>query len=208
MEALGAHLERALPARAFLLNDFIGEELAVAKAYDELHLISHKKVLYVCNVGDEMSDGKHDNDYTRQVKIKAASDGASVTVICGKIEEELSLLTQEDRQEMIKDLDMSQPGLDRLIRAGYDLLGLQTYFTAGEKEIRAWTINKGDKAPQAAGKIHSDFERGFICAEVYTIADLERFGSRAKLKEQGLIRQEGREYLVKDGDVIEFRFNV
>ncbi len=128
--------------------------------------------------------------------------------ICAKIEEEIADLDADSKLEMIKDLGMKEPGLNRLIRAGYGLLGLQTYFTAGEKEIRAWTIKVNDKAPVAAGKIHSDFERGFICAEVYRIPDLEKVGSRSKLKEQGLVRTEGRDYVVRDGDVIEFRFNV
>lgn len=203
-----AHLEQGSPARLFDIDEAVGDELAVLKAYQELHLITAKKVLYVCNVDEDMADGAADNEHTQKVRQLAAEQGAVVTVVSGKIEEELSQLEEDDRLEMISDLGMQEPGLNRLIRAGYDLLGLQTYFTAGEKEIRAWTIAKGDKAPAAAGKIHSDFERGFICAEVYTIADLEGVGARAKLKEKGLIRQEGREYVVKDGDVIEFRFNV
>ena len=208
LNALLKHLNELKPARSFPLADFVGDEPLVQKAYDELHLITGKRVLYVCNVDESMADGSTDNQFTQKVKEFAASEGAHTVTICGKIEEELSQLEPADRDEMIKDLGMAEPGLDRMIRAGYDLLGLQTYFTAGEKEIRAWTIRRGDKAPQAAGVIHSDFERGFICAEVYTIPDLQKVGARAKLKEQGLIRQEGREYLMKDGDVVEFRFNV
>lgn len=208
LEALFAHMQENRPARTFELSQYIGDEPAVERAFQELHLITAKKVLYVCNVDEDMADGQSDNEYTKVVKNKAQEEGAIVTTICGKIEEELSQLDPADKEEMIRDLGMSEPGLNRLIRAGYELLGLQTYFTAGEKEIRAWTIRQGDKAPTAAGKIHSDFERGFICAEVYTIADLEAVGSRPKLKEHGKIRQEGREYIVADGDVIEFRFNV
>jgi GTP-binding protein YchF len=208
LDALHEHLQQARPGRTFPLADYVGEEGVIERAYLDLHLMSSKAVLYVCNVDEAMADGGHDNKYTEQVKIRAAEEGATVTIICGKIEEELSQLEPHERLEMIKDFGMKEPGLNRLIRAGYELLGLQTYFTAGEKEIRAWTINKGDKAPQAAGKIHSDFERGFICAEVYDIKDLEAVGSRPKLKEKGLIRQEGRDYVVRDGDVMEFRFNV
>ena len=155
-----------------------------------------------------MCPGNTDNEYTKAVKARAATEKARVVLISGKIEEELSQLDDESRHEMLASLDVKEPGLNRLIRAGYDTLNLMTYFTAGEKEVHAWTFNQGDKAPQAAGKIHSDFERGFICAEVYTIPDLKRVGSKVKLKEQGLLRTEGREYVVQDGDVMEFRFNV
>ena len=206
--ALEEHLQGGEPARTFAVEDFVGDNHEVALAADELHMITAKKTLYVCNVDEDMSDGQTDNDYTRQVKEFAAREGAGVVVICGKLEEELADLDAESKAEMIADLGLKEPGLNRLIAAGYDLLGLQTYFTAGEKEIRAWTIHKGDKAPAAAGKIHSDFQKGFICAEVYTLNDLREAGQRAKLKEQGRIRQEGRDYVVDDGDVIEFRFNV
>jgi GTP-binding protein YchF len=208
LAALVLHLNELKPARTFPLPSFVGDEPAVQKAFEELHLITAKSVLYVCNVEESLADGSQDNKYTLKVKEFALQEKAEAVTICGKIEEELSQLTPEEKQEMIKDFGMSEAGLNRLIRSGYSLLGLQTYFTAGEKEIRAWTIHKGDKAPAAAGVIHSDFERGFICAEVYVISDLVQVGARNKLKELGLIRQEGREYLVKDGDVMEFRFNV
>ncbi|MDQ3231861.1 MAG: redox-regulated ATPase YchF [Pseudobdellovibrionaceae bacterium] len=208
LTALQNHLNELKPARTFPLPDFVGDEPVVQKAFEELHLITAKSVLYVCNVQESLADGSQDNEFTKKVKAFAANEKAEAVIICGKIEEELSQLSPEERSEMIKDFGMTEAGLNRLIRAGYTLLGLQTYFTAGEKEIRAWTIHKGDKAPAAAGVIHSDFERGFICAEVYVIPDLVKIGARAKLKEQGLIRQEGREYVVKDGDVMEFRFNV
>ena len=208
LKALSDYLGESKAARGFDLAAYVGDEPAVEKAFEELHLITAKKVLYVCNVDEDMADGSTDNHHTEKVKQRAAEEGAGATVICGKIEEELSQLDAADRDEMIADLGMKEPGLNRLIRDGYELLGLQTYFTAGEKEIRAWTILRGDKAPAAAGKIHSDFERGFICAEVYAIPDLQKVGTRSKLKEQGLLKQEGRDYTVADGDVIEFRFNV
>ncbi len=208
LEALQKQLNELKPARTFPLDDYVGDEPAVRKAYEELHLITAKSVLFVCNVDESMADGSTDNEFTLKVKEFATKEGAQSVVICGKIEEELSQLDPADRDEMIKDMGMKEPGLDRMIRKGYELLGLMTYFTAGEKEIRAWTIHKGDKAPAAAGVIHSDFERGFICADVFTIADLQKVGARSKLKENGLLRQEGREYVVKDGDVMEFRFNV
>lgn len=208
LEALESHLQELRPARSFDIDPFVGDSVEVAHAFRDLHLITAKKTLYVCNVGEEMADGASDNEHTTAVKEFASKEGASVIVVCSKLEAELADLDEESKLEMIQDLGMEEPGLNRLIRAGYGLLGLQTYFTAGEKEIRAWTIHKGDKAPVAAGKIHGDFERGFICAEIYAIEDLEKIGTRAKLKEQGLIRQEGRDYVVADGDVIEFRFNV
>lgn len=208
LEALKAHMDALQPARSFDVMPFVGDMGEVLEAYRDLHLLTSKKILYVCNVDEDLAAGDQDNKYTKIVKEHAKKENASAVIICGKLEEELSQLDETSRNEMIADLGMKEPGLNRLIRAGYEALGLQTYFTAGEKEIRAWTISKGDKAPRAAGKIHSDFERGFICAEVYRIDDLKRVGSRPKLKEQGLIRQEGRDYVVIDGDVMEFRFNV
>jgi ribosome-binding ATPase YchF (GTP1/OBG family) len=208
LEALNTHLQGIKPARMFPVETFVGEILEVNDAWRDLHLITAKPILYVCNVEESMCDGTKDNKYTLAVKERAKTEKAQTVIISGKIEEELIQLDLESRKEMLASLGVQEPGLNRLIRAGYETLRLQTYFTAGEKEVHAWTINRGDKAPQAAGKIHSDFERGFICAEVYSIEDLVRTGSKNKLKEQGLIRTEGREYTVKDGDVMEFRFNV
>jgi len=208
LEALNTHLQALKPARTFDPTPFVGDITEVLDAWRDLHLITAKPVLYVCNVPEELAAGSIDNEYTKKVKAHAAAENAQVVVISGKIEEELSQLDAESRQAMIQDLGMKEPGLNRLIRAGYETLKLMTYFTAGEKETRAWTIRRGDKAPQAAGKIHSDFERGFICAEVYSIPDLIKTGSKTKLKEAGLLRVEGKEYVVKDGDVMEFRFNV
>lgn len=202
------HLQSLKPARTFPLDNYVDDTIEVRHAYRDLHLITAKRVLYVCNVDENLADGDTDNEYTKKVKEHAAQEGAGAVIICGKIEEELAELDDESRKEMIADMGMKEPGLYRLIRAGYDLLGLQTYFTAGEKEVRAWTIQKGDRAPAAAGKIHSDFERGFICAEVFTLPDLRKAKGRGKLKEQGLIRTEGKDYEVMDGDILEFRFNV
>lgn len=208
LEAINDHLQGLNPARSFKLDDYVGDQKEVAEAFRDLHLITAKPVLYVCNVDEEMAAGQTENDMTKKVSELAESQGANTVKICGKLEEELSQLSDEDRLEMITDLGMTEPGLNRLIREGYSLLGLQTYFTAGVKEIRAWTIHKGDTAPKAAGKIHSDFERGFICADVFTLPDLVKVKQRSQLKEQGLLRTEGRDYIVKDGDIMEFRFNV
>lgn len=172
----------------------------------ELCLLTTKPVLYVANVSDEdLADG---NEYVQQLAKAAEKEGASIVSIAGSIEQELSLLDQEEQQEFLMDLGLEEPGLNRLIHAGYRLLDLITYFTVGEKETKAWTITRGMKAPQAAGKIHTDFERGFIRAEVLTYEDYVTCGSEAKAKEKGLMRSEGKEYIVKDGDCILFRFNV
>ena len=207
-EALNLHLQGIKPARSFPLADYVADMQAVEKAFQELHLLSAKKVLYVCNVEESLADGLQDNAYTKQVKERAEKEGTGAVLISGKIEAELSLLGAEEKKEMLAALGMEESGLDRLARKGHEILGLMCYFTAGEKEVRAWTIRDGAKAPEAAGVIHSDFEKGFICAEVYTLNDLRQTKNRAQLKEKGLIRIEGREYLVKDGDIMEFRFNV
>lgn len=208
LEALNQHLQALKPARKFPLLNYAQEESATALAYRDLHLLTAKKVLYVCNVEEGLADGRHDNDFTKLVKERAAQDGAGVVVISGKIEEELSRIEGAEREEMLQALGMKESGLDRLAKEGYKVLGLMNYFTAGEKEIKAWTIKLGTKAPEAAGVIHSDFEKGFICAEVYSVGDLKKTGNKTHLREQGLIRIEGKEYVVKDGDVMEFRFNV
>ncbi|MBQ46226.1 MAG: redox-regulated ATPase YchF [Zetaproteobacteria bacterium] len=208
LEALMNQLQDLKPARSFDLEPHVGDVREVADAYRDMHLITAKKVLYVLNVDEDMASGTKDNEYTLKVKEYAKAEGAESVIISGRLEEELIEIDEESQQEMLADLGMTEPGLNRMIRGGYDLLGLMTYFTAGVKEIRAWTIHKGDKAPAAAGKIHSDFERGFICAEVYTLPDLQEAGEKSKLKEKGKLRQEGRDYVVQDGDVIEFRFNV
>lgn len=200
-EKVKAHLEKGLPARTLELTD---DEKVLLK---EFFLITSKPVLYACNVS-ENDVPSLENKYTEIVKNKAKEEGAQAIPICAKIEAELSELSESDQEVFLKDLGLQEPGLNRLVRAGYDLLGLATFLTAGEIEVRAWTIKKGFLAPQAAGVIHSDFERGFIRAEVMAFDDLQRLGSEKAVKDAGLLRSEGKEYLVKDGDIIEFRFNV
>lgn len=201
LERLKEVLEDGRPARSLDLDD---EE---KEAVQDLHLITMKDVLYVCNVDE---DGMlEDNDHVKAVRALAEKEGSKVITICGKMESEISQLeTEEEKKEFLADLGLEQSGLDLLVSAGYNMLGLQTYFTAGEKEVRAWTFHKGMKAPQCAGIIHTDFERGFIKAEVYHCTDLFELGSEAKLKENGKLRVEGKEYIMKDGDVVHFRFNV
>ncbi len=195
------HLESGNPARTLELND---DEKAFVR---DFFLITAKPVLYACNVSENDLPSL-ENKYTEIVKNKAKAEGAQAIPICAKIEAELSELSESDQETFLKDLGLQEPGLNRLIRAGYDLLGLATFLTAGEIEVRAWTIKKGFLAPQAAGVIHSDFERGFIRAEVMNFDDLQRLGSEKAVKDAGLLRSEGKEYVVKDGDIIEFRFNV
>lgn len=176
---------------------------------ESLTLLTQKPVLYAANVSEEdlQNDGA-DNASVQKVRNYAKDEGSEVFVLCAKIEEEISDLDEADKKEFLADLGVSQSGLDRLIAASYQLLGLISYLTAGPTESRAWTITNGTKAPGAAGKIHSDFERGFIRAEIVNYDDLMRIGSYSGAKEQGLVRSEGKEYVVKDGDVILFRFNV
>jgi len=172
----------------------------------DAQLITSKPVLYVCNVDEDgIAAG---NEYVEAVRSHAKAEGSGLVVICGKVEAEISELDAEDRDAFLEDLGLTEPGLHRLARETYSLLGLQTYFTCGPKEIRAWTIKEGFKAPQAAGVIHTDFERGFIRAEVYTIPDILEYKSEAGLKAAGKLRVEGKDYVVKDGDVMHFRFNV
>jgi hypothetical protein len=172
----------------------------------ELHLLSDKPVLYAANVAEGDLEGSH--PFVGQVREIAAAEGAGVVVICGKLEAEISELESDEKQAFLQDMGLEEPGLDRLIRSGYELLGLITYFTAGVKEVRAWTIVNGTKAPGAAGVIHTDFEKGFIRAEVIAFNDYIACSGEAGAKEKGLMRLEGKEYVVKDGDVMHFRFNV
>jgi len=178
------------------------------EAIHDLHLLTIKPVMYVANVDEASQANPEANPYYQKVLAHAKSEGAAIVAICGKIESEIAELSAEDKAEFLKDLGMKEAGLDRVIRCGYELLGLQTYFTAGEVEVRAWTIHKGDKAPQAAGVIHTDFEKGFIRAEVYHYNDLMKYKSEAAIKEAGAFKVEGKEYVVKDGDIMHFRFNV
>lgn len=194
-------LDQGKPARSLVVDDELEIELM-----KELSLLTAKPVLYVANVNEE--DVLEGNEYVEVLKKAAELEGAGVVMIAGSIEQELSQLEEDEKQEFLADMGMEEPGLNRLIKAGYDLLGLQTYFTVGEKETRAWTITKGTKAPGAAGKIHTDFEHGFIRAEVIAYDDFVTCNGEAKAKEKGLMRVEGKEYVVKDGDCMHFRFNV
>ena len=194
-------LEEGIPARSLNLDE---DELALV--YD-LHLITLKPVIYVCNV-DENSISE-DNEYVKIVRGIAAKENAPVVVICGKIESEIAALdSAEERQEFLEASGLTESGLNPLIRAAYSALGLRTFFTAGPDEDRAWTFHEGSKAPQCAGIIHSDFEKGFIKAEVYSVDDLIQYGSEAHVREAGKLRLEGKEYVVQDGDIVFFRFNV
>ena len=188
---------------ARLINWDNPDDLAYAET---LNLLTGKPVLYACNVKEEEVNTK--NAFVQKVEDFAKAENSEAFIICAKIEEEISSLDAEEKEMFLEELGLSQGGLDRLIAAGYKLLGLISFLTAGPKEVRAWTIRKGQKAPQAAGKIHSDMERGFIRAEVVDFEALERLGSYNKAKESGLIRVEGKEYVVKDGDVMLIRFNV
>jgi GTP-binding protein YchF len=179
------------------------EEQSWLKGYA---LLSSKPVLYVANVAEDMVDKP--NPFVDAVKAIADIEGARVVVISGQVEGEIAQLPKDERREYLAGMGLTESGLDRMIRAGYELLGLITYFTAGEDEVRAWTITKGTKAPQAAGKIHTDFEKGFIRAEVFHYDDLMKLKTEQAVKAAGLLRSEGKEYVVKDGDIMLFRFNV
>jgi GTP-binding protein YchF len=199
LEKLLPHLNQGNPARTFGLTD---DE---KKIIQPLCLLTIKPAMYVGNV---LEDGFENNPHLDRLREHAAKEGAPVVALCAKIEAELADLDDADKQEFLADLGLEEPGLDRLIRTGYQLLGLQTYFTAGVKEVRAWTIHKGDTAPQAAGVIHTDFERGFIRAQTIAFSDFIACGGEAGAKEKGKMRVEGKDYVVQDGDVLNFLFNV
>jgi GTP-binding protein YchF len=190
------------PARSLEITD---EEQILIR---ELHLLTNKPVLYVANVGEDEITDVDQNQHVQKVKEFAVHEGAEVVVISAKVESEIAELEGEDKEMFLEELGIKESGLDQLIKASYKLLGLYTYFTAGVQEVRAWTIRKGMKAPQAAGVIHTDFERGFIRAEVVHYDDLVGAGSMNAAKEKGLLRLEGKDYVVRDGDVMHFRFNV
>lgn len=190
------------PARSVELSD---EEKLLIR---DLHLLTIKPVLYAANVSEAEAGNADGNPYVQQVREYAAKEGAEVVPISAKVESEIAELEGEDREMFLEELGLKESGLDRLIRAAYKLLGLYTYFTAGVQEVRAWTIRQGTKAPQAAAVIHTDFERGFIRAEVVSYEDLVAAGSMNAAKEKGQLRLEGKEYVVQDGDVMHFRFNV
>lgn len=195
-------LEKGTPARALKFTD---EEAPHLK---DLHLLTEKKVLYVGNLSEADIANPMNNPSYAKLAEYAKNENSAIIPICGKIEAEMMDLGEEDKKVFLADLGLEEDGLSRLIRAGFKLLGLATYFTAGEKEVRAWTIHQGWTAPQAAGVIHTDFERGFIKAEVYHVSDLIQHGSEAAVKAKGLLRLEGKDYVVKDGDIMHFRFNV
>lgn len=194
-------LEQGKPARTTDLNE---EEKKLIK---DAFLITMKPVLYVANISED-DIGKEDNEYVKKVTEYAKNDNAEVIKLSAKIEEDLSTLENDEKSEMLEALGLEESGLDKVVRASYDLLGLMSYLTAGKKEVRAWTIKKGTKAPQAAGKIHTDFERGFIKAEIVSYNDLIDNGSMQKAKEKGLVRMEGKDYIMQEGDIVEFKFNV
>ena len=194
------HLEDGKPARTLDLND---DEKEIVK---DAFLITMKPILYVANMSE--SDIGKENEYVKKVKEYAKQENSEVVPLCVKIEEELSSLEGDEKKEMLEAMGLDESGLDKVIKASYDLLGLMSFLTAGKKEVRAWTIKKGTKAPQAAGKIHTDFERGFIKAEIVSYEDLVKLGSYQKAKEAGLVRLEGKDYVMQNGDIVEFKFNV
>jgi GTP-binding protein YchF len=199
LEKLAKVLNEGRPARSAGLA---AEEQLMIR---ELFLLTMKPLLYIANVRE---DGFANNPYLDRVRERAATEGAEVVAVCAAIEEELSQLEDADKAVFLADMGLEEPGLDRVIRAAYKLLGLQTYFTAGEKEVRAWTVRKGATAPQAAGVIHTDFERGFIRAETIAYADYIKYRGEAGAREVGRLRLEGKDYIVQEGDVLHFRFNV
>ncbi len=190
-------------ARAMEMTD---DEAAFVKTLD---LLSFKPIIYAANVSEEEAGATEDNEFVKQVREFAATEDSDVIVVCAKIEEEISQLEDDEKEMFLEELGIAESGLDKLVKASYHLLNLISYLTAGEQEVRAWTIRRGTKAPQAAGKIHTDFERGFIRAETIAYDKLiECGGNLATAKEKGLVRSEGKEYVVKDGDVMNFLFNV
>jgi hypothetical protein len=199
LKTLQAHIDKGQPARTFITPD---DYLNTLRG---LHLLTMKPVLYIANVDEE---GFEDNPHLDSVRRIAKREDAELVVICNKLEAEIAELDDNERAEFLGDLGMEEPGLDRVIRAGYKLLGLQTYFTAGPKEVRAWTVRNGVNAPQAAGVIHTDFEKGFIKAEVIGYEDYVQYNGESGAKGAGRLRLEGKEYIVQDGDVVHFRFNV
>lgn len=199
LEKLVEHLAEGKAARTLNMSD---EENKISKS---LHLLTTKPTMYIANVSE---DGFDNNPHLQAVQAIAEQEGASVVPVCNKIEAEIAELDDEDKIEFLQEIGMEEAGLDRVIRAGYELLGLQTYFTAGVKEVRAWTIKIGDSAPKAAGVIHTDFEKGFIRAEVISYEHFLEFNGEAGAKDAGKWRLEGKDYIVNDGDVVHFRFNV
>ena len=202
LEKIKENLENGISARALEFNE--DEEVMVK----DMFLLTTKPILYIANVSEEQMENAETDELVLKVKEYASKENAEVIPLCVKIEEELSGLEEDDKKEMLEALGLQESGLDKVIKKSYDLLGLMSFLTAGEPEVRAWTIKKGTKAPQAAGKIHSDIERGFIKAEIVSYDDLIREGSMNAAKEKGLVRSEGKEYIMQDGDIVLFKFNV
>ena len=201
LERLMEHLESGECARSFEIEREDEKEI-----FDSINLLTAKPVLYAANVSED--DAATGNAFVEQVKEFAAKEGSEVFTVCAQIEQEIAELDDDEKQMFLEELGIGESGLDKLIAASYKLLGLISYLTAGEKETKAWTITKGTKAPQAAGKIHSDFERGFIRAEIVSYDDLMACGTYTAAKEKGLVRLEGKDYVMQDGDIVVFRFNV
>lgn len=220
--AKGAKMDKALAKELELLNrlkarledgklamGFEAEDDEEELLFAGYNLLTAKPVIYAANVQeDNLADDGANNEFVNKVREYAQNEGSEVFVVCAQIEQEIAELDDEEKQEFLEDLGITESGLDKLIKASYNLLGLMSFLTAGVQETRAWTIKKGTKAPQAAGKIHTDFERGFICAEVVNYDNLVACGNHAAAKEKGLVRLEGKEYVMQDGDVVLFRFNV
>lgn len=202
LEKILKTLEDGKSARTLEFNE---DEQELVK---DMFLLTTKPILYVANISEEQLENVESDEKVKQVKEYASKENAEVIPLCVKIEEDLSGLDDKDKNEMLEALGLEESGLDKVIKKSYDLLGLMSFLTAGEPEVRAWTIKKGTKAPQAAGKIHSDIERGFIKAEVVSYEDLIREGSMVAVKEKGLVRSEGKQYIMKDGDIVLFKFNV
>ena len=202
LEKIKENLENGISARALEFNE--DEEVMVK----DMFLLTTKPILYIANVSEEQMENAENDELVLKVKEYASKENAEVIPLCVKIEEELSGLEEDDKKEMLEALGLQESGLDKVIKKSYDLLGLMSFLTAGEPEVRAWTIKKGTKAPQAAGKIHSNIERGFIKAEIVSYDDLIREGSMNAAKEKGLVRSEGKEYIMQDGDIVLFKFNV
>ncbi len=202
LERIKENLENGISARSLEYNE---EEQVLIK---DMFLLTTKPILYIANISEEQIENVEKDDLVLKVKEYAKKEKAEVIPLCVKIEEELSGLEDKDKTEMLEALGLQESGLDKVIKKSYDLLGLMSFLTAGEPEVRAWTIKKGTKAPQAAGKIHSDIERGFIKAEVVSYKDLIQEGSMVSAKEKGLVRSEGKEYVMQDGDIVLFKFNV